>query len=101
MWAYTPVADWLAMKCAAKSPNLDIFRKLQQSRFNLAIGLLLAWVIGAFEEEVALRELVLRWIAMLASPADQCDADARRCAADQSARGATGDRDRDRMGRWR
>jgi hypothetical protein len=68
MWAYTPVADRLATKCVVKPPNLDFFRKLQQSRFNLAIGLLLAWVIGAFAEEVALRGLVLRWIEMLASP---------------------------------
>jgi membrane protease YdiL (CAAX protease family) len=68
MWAYTPVADRLATKCAAKPPNLGMFLKLQQSRFNLAVGLLLAWVIGAFVEEVALRGLVLQWIEMLTSP---------------------------------
>lgn len=61
MLAYSPLADWLATRWVAKPPTLGAFRALQQSQTKLILGIVVAWLLGAFVEELALRGVVLRW----------------------------------------
>jgi len=69
MLAYSPVADALARRIFAARPNLSAFRSLKQSRLRLVAGIVLAWVLGGFLEELVLRGIVLqrvdRWLAHL------------------------------------
>jgi membrane protease YdiL (CAAX protease family) len=74
MLALTPVADAIASRWIAKPPTLDVFRQLQQSRMKLAIGIVIAWLLGAFLEELVFRGVVQQWLeqnlaASLPSPA--------------------------------
>jgi membrane protease YdiL (CAAX protease family) len=62
MLALTPVADWIASRWIRKPPNLDVFRQLQQSRTKLIIGIVIAWVLGAFLEELVFRGVIQQWI---------------------------------------
>jgi membrane protease YdiL (CAAX protease family) len=62
MLALTPVADWIASRWIKKPPTLDVFRQLQQSRAKLAIGIVIAWVLGAFLEELVFRGVVQQWV---------------------------------------
>jgi hypothetical protein len=66
--AYSPVADRIATRLVAKPPTLGAFRGLQQSKAKLIAGIIVAWILGGFIEEVVLRGIVLRWTeAQLAS----------------------------------
>jgi membrane protease YdiL (CAAX protease family) len=60
MIAYSPVADWLATRWIAKPPNLRAFRAIQQSRAKLVAGIVVAWLLGGFVEELVFRGIVLR-----------------------------------------
>jgi membrane protease YdiL (CAAX protease family) len=60
MWAYSPLADRIATRLVPTPPTLDAFRILQQSRIMLILGIIVAWVLGGFLEELALRAIVLR-----------------------------------------
>ena len=60
MFAYTPVADRLATRWVSKPPTLGVFRVLQQSRGKLVAGIVVAWVLGGFLEELVFRGIVLR-----------------------------------------
>lgn len=62
MLALTPVADGIASRWIRKPPNLDVFRQVQQSRTKLIIGIVIAWVLGAFLEELVFRGVVQQWI---------------------------------------
>ncbi|MBO0763757.1 MAG: CPBP family intramembrane metalloprotease [Hyphomicrobiaceae bacterium] len=69
MLAYSPVADWIAGRLVDAPPRLRTFRALQQSRLKLAIGIAVAWLLGGFLEEAALRGIVLASVeGVLASP---------------------------------
>lgn len=59
MLAATPLADRVATVWVAQPPNLAAFRGLQQSRAKLLLGILVAWLLGAFLEELFLRGIVL------------------------------------------
>jgi len=59
MVAYSPVADAVASRYFAKPPTLGAFRPLQQSLTKLLLGIVIAWLLGAFLEELAFRGLVL------------------------------------------
>lgn len=63
MLAFTPLADAIASRWIDEPPTLGVFRGLQQSRLKLAIGIVIAWVLGAFLEELVFRGLVQQWIA--------------------------------------
>ena len=65
--AYSPVADKIATRLVDKPPTLGAFRALQQSRTKLVLGIVVAWVLGGFLEELAFRGIVLRSIRGLAS----------------------------------
>src|SRR3569832_640336 len=62
MLALTPVADWIANRWIDKPPTLEAFRGLQQSRLKLVIGIAIAWVLGAFLEELVFRGVVQQWL---------------------------------------
>lgn len=57
---YSPAADWLAKKAFAAPPNLAAFEPLKDSRTKLVIGIVIAWILGGFIEEIVLRGIVLR-----------------------------------------
>jgi len=67
MLAYSPFADWLATRYAAKPPTLDAFRMLQESTGKLVAGVAAAWVLGGFLEELTFRGIVLQSVEGLAS----------------------------------
>jgi uncharacterized protein len=60
MLAYSPLADRIATRWVNKPPRLGAFRGLQQSRVRLVIGIVVAWVLGGFVEEVVFRGIVLQ-----------------------------------------
>jgi membrane protease YdiL (CAAX protease family) len=67
MLAYSPVADWLATRVVNRLPNLAAFRAIQRSRVALIAGIVVAWVLGGFLEELVARGIVLNavdeWLA--------------------------------------
>lgn len=67
MLACSPLADRLASRWFAKPPALEAFRGIQQSRGKLIAGIVAAWVLGGFLEELITRGLVLKsleaWLA--------------------------------------
>ena len=67
MLAYSPLADRLATRWVDKPPTLDAFRALQQSRSKLLIGIVMAWVLGGFLEELIFRGIILQSIEALVS----------------------------------
>ena len=67
MLAYSPLGDRLATRLVDKPPSLDAFRALQQSRSKLLIGILVAWVLGGFLEELIFRGIILQSIEALLS----------------------------------
>lgn len=60
MLAYSPVADWLATQWAKEPPTLGAFRALQQSTSKLILGIVAAWILGGFLEELVARGIVLQ-----------------------------------------
>jgi membrane protease YdiL (CAAX protease family) len=62
MLAYSPLADRIATRFVATPPNLNAFRGLQQSRAKLVVGIVVAWVLGGFLEELIFRGIILQWI---------------------------------------
>ena len=67
MLAYSPLADRLATRWVAKPPTLKAFRVLQESRIKLLIGIVVAWILGGFLEELIFRGIVLQSIEALGS----------------------------------
>jgi membrane protease YdiL (CAAX protease family) len=68
MFAYSPIADWLASRWFAKPPSLGAFRVLQKSTVKLVGGIVVAWVLGGFLEELLFRGIVLRAIEAELTP---------------------------------
>jgi membrane protease YdiL (CAAX protease family) len=68
MLAYSPLADRLAAKAFAAPPALGAFRAIQKSTVNLAVGIVIAWVLGGFMEEMLMRGLVLKYVAARLMP---------------------------------
>lgn len=66
--AYSPLADKVATRVVEKPPTLDAFRAVQQSKSRLLVGIVVAWVLGGFLEELAFRGIVLQSIEGLLSP---------------------------------
>jgi membrane protease YdiL (CAAX protease family) len=62
MLAYSPMADWLASRVFAKPPTLGAFRAIQQSVMKLLAGIVIAWILGGFFEEIVFRGIVLNSI---------------------------------------
>jgi uncharacterized protein len=61
--AYSPLADRLAGRFFAKPPTLQAFGALKQSPGKLILGILLAWVLGGFLEELVARGIILTALA--------------------------------------
>jgi uncharacterized protein len=65
MLAYSPVADGIASRLIAKPPTLKTFRAIQQSKTRLVAGIVAAWALGGFLEELVFRGIVLKSIAAI------------------------------------
>lgn len=65
MLAYSPLADRLASIWIKEPPNLDAFAGIQQSAGKLIAGILAAWALGGFLEELVARGIVLNSLRML------------------------------------
>ncbi len=68
MLAYSPLADRIATRWVAKPPTLGAFRMLQQSRSKLILGIVAAWILGGFLEELIFRGIILQSTQRLLSP---------------------------------
>ena len=68
MLAYSPLADRLAAKVFVAPPALGAFRAIQKSKVNLAVGIVIAWVLGGFIEEMLLRGVLLKCVAARLMP---------------------------------
>lgn len=60
-----PIADWLASRWFHKPPTLGAFRAIQQSKGQLIIGIIVAWLLGGVLEEFVFRGLVLRSVEFI------------------------------------
>jgi membrane protease YdiL (CAAX protease family) len=67
MLAYSPLADRLASRWFHKPPTLGTFRAIQESTAKLIAGIVVAWMLGGFLEELVFRGIVLRSVASLMS----------------------------------
>jgi len=65
MFAYSPIADLLASHLVHKPPTLQVFKVIQQSKGNLIVGILVAWLIGGILEELIFRGIVLNAVVTL------------------------------------
>jgi len=68
MIVVSPLADRIATRIVAAPPTLDAFRAIQQSRTKLIAGIVLAWILGAFFEELVFRGVILNSIQSLLVP---------------------------------
>jgi membrane protease YdiL (CAAX protease family) len=68
MLVYSPLADAIATRLVAKPPTLGTFKPLQESKLKLAAGIVIAWILGGFLEELVFRGLVLQSVFALAAP---------------------------------
>ncbi|MGE5248886.1 MAG: lysostaphin resistance A-like protein, partial [Bacteroidota bacterium] len=59
MLAWSPVADHLAGRWFEEPPTLESFHAIQESRGKLIAGIVVAWVLGGFLEELVARGIVL------------------------------------------
>jgi len=62
MFAYSPLADWLASRWVHKPPTLGVFRAIQQSKGQLIMGIVVAWLLGGILEELIFRGLVFNLV---------------------------------------
>jgi membrane protease YdiL (CAAX protease family) len=60
MLAYSPLADALARRRFPQRPDLSAFDEIRRSRLRLVAGIVVAWVLGGFLEELVFRGVVLR-----------------------------------------
>lgn len=60
VWACSPLADRIATYLVREPPTLDAFRILQRSRIMLILGIVVAWILGGFLEELTFRAILLR-----------------------------------------
>ena len=67
MLAYSPIADRLATRLVAEPPTLGAFKAIQESRAKLVAGIVVAWILGGFLEELVFRGIVLKAVEALAS----------------------------------
>jgi membrane protease YdiL (CAAX protease family) len=68
MFAFSPLADRIATRLFAKPPTLGAFRALQQSKLKLALGIVVAWVLGGFIEELLFRGILLQALEAVLAP---------------------------------
>lgn len=68
MLAYSPIADRIATRLVAAPPTLTAFRALQQSKAKLVLGIVVAWFLGGFLEEIFLRGIILQSVRSLLTP---------------------------------
>jgi membrane protease YdiL (CAAX protease family) len=66
--ACSPIADRVASRWFKKPPTLQAFQQVQRSWVSLVVGILVAWVLGGFLEELIARGIVLNSIDALLAP---------------------------------
>ena len=67
MLAYSPIADRLATRLVAQPPTLGAFRAIQESWAKLIAGIIAAWILGGFLEELVFRGVVLQAVEAFAA----------------------------------
>jgi len=68
MLAYSPIADRIARMFVSTPPTLGAFRAIQQSLPNLIMGIIIAWILGGFLEEIVFRGVVMPAVEYLVLP---------------------------------
>lgn len=68
MLAWSPVADRIATRWFPKPPTLGAFKPLQRSKLMLALGIVVAWILGGFIEELVFRGVLLQAVEAFARP---------------------------------
>jgi membrane protease YdiL (CAAX protease family) len=68
MLAYSPLADRIATYLVSTPPTLGAFRAIQQSLPNLIAGIIIAWILGGFLEELVFRGVVIPAVEYLMLP---------------------------------
>lgn len=68
MLAWSPLADRIATRFVAEPPTLEAFRPIQESTAKLVGGILVAWVLGGFLEELVFRGMILTSLEALLTP---------------------------------
>ena len=63
--AYNPMANRLAARWFPQPPTLEAFKPIQESRGKLVAGILAAWGLGGFLEELVARGIVLQALESL------------------------------------
>jgi hypothetical protein len=53
----TPLADWIATRFFATPPTLEACRAIQESRLKLAVGIVIAWILGGSSRSLRCGEL--------------------------------------------
>jgi|WetSurMetagenome_2_1015567.scaffolds.fasta_scaffold10528_5 uncharacterized protein len=66
--AYSPLADQLAARLVKQPPTLQAFGTLQHSVFKLVVGIIIAWILGGFLEELVARGIVLGSVQAVLAP---------------------------------
>ena len=66
--AYSPLADRLARRFFKQPPTLQAFQPVQRSWISLLLGILIAWILGGFLEELIARGIVLNSFEALLAP---------------------------------
>jgi len=69
MLAYSPLADRFARRWFPDPPNLAASRPVQQSWVKLAAGIVVAWLLGGFLEELLARGVAQQSIQTWLTPA--------------------------------
>jgi uncharacterized protein len=67
MLAYSPLADRIATRWVNQPPDLRAFRAIQRSKWSLVAGIVVAWILGGFLEELVFRGIVLQAVRGFAS----------------------------------
>jgi len=65
MFSYSPIADRLASRWIQKPPTIGTFRAIQQSKGKLIVGIIIAWLLGGFLEELIFRGIILKSVVAL------------------------------------
>jgi membrane protease YdiL (CAAX protease family) len=68
MFAYSPIADFIASAFVKTPPTLGAFRAIQQSIPKLLAGIAIAWALGGILEELVFRGVILRALQTGLSP---------------------------------
>lgn len=68
MLAWSPLADRIAKRFYSEPPKLDAFNVIQKGLPQLVGGIVVAWILGGFMEELVFRGVVLNFTEAMLGP---------------------------------